>query len=1507
MRQSALLRAKARQFGRGAAAVLVSLALGFGYLSVEAAPARAADGFTIPDTELAACVNAAIGGHVGNTYGDYDLYGLTTLTCDGVGIADLTGLENAPYLVELNLPNNQLRSLDGVPLSSMQTLDISNNHIADLTRLHSAAALTTLGAVGQTVSWTIPLNEPAAVPLYDSRGEVPATLTSAAPELVISDGTVTGTVAGAYSLEFDSVLGIGEFSGTVTVTVPETAVRIPDTGFAQCLAEDLGVIGSDFDYDALAGIQTLDCAGHAIQNLSGAEYLTGATTLDFSGNNLAPSADNTDPLADLSGLTSLTTLSLSAAGLTGIDSLASLTGLVNLDISKNNVPDISALGSLAGLTVLDATGQELTQTVEADTATPLEVADRAGSLPEFATVTGVTIGSGQVTAAAGIYDLSFVNATSGESDPVTFSGTLELRVHVDVHFESLPLADCVADRLDIHPTPQVFSNLDLATVTDLNCPDLSIMSLEGAQYLTNLAAFDAPGNSIDDLTPLAELHTLVSVNLIDNHLADLTPLAELTNLQILSLSDNVVRNIDALADLPALAYVKLANNYLTDVDALAGLTGMRSLDISGNQLTDLSAISALDRLQSVDASDNQLSDVADFTSTNAQLRTVKVSGNQISSLAGVDKLSRLTTLDASRNRISSLAPLATRSSLMILDVSSNNITSLSPLTNLSMLLSVNASDNQISEVSPLAGKWMLNQIELHHNQIADLSSLSASTAYLINTRDQAVSLAVVPQVATTIPLLDRNGDLATLGELPAGLSVTDGKLTADAEGTFTVSFRSGDLAETGSEFSGTLTVVAAYHTFTVPTPTISGSAQVDATLTVDPGTWDPEPTELSYQWRADGVDIEGATSSTYQVRAADLGAEISVVVTATRDEYAPATATAAVTVPIVTASFTAPDDVTLSGTFAVGNTVSVDAGTWAPTPQQLAYQWLRNGVAITDANAASYTLTADDANKAVSVRVTASKDGYANTSLSSVATVVALGTMHGDKPVIVGTVAIGQTLQVGTGYWAPSPSLSCQWYRAGYAISGATGYTYEVTAADVGKAITVAQTGTATGYQSLTVLSDPTAVVPQGTLSAPQSISVAGSMAVGQTLSADPGEWSPEPDAFTYQWKSDGDTLSGKTSASYTLGASDEGHLITVAVTARKTGYADATATSTSSTEVAAGSFVTTQPTISGSPVFGQVLSASLGAWQPTANLAWQWLRDGVAIDGATGSNYLLGVADIGAVISVQVTGTAAGYADTTTTSADTDAVAAAQLSGPESVTVTGENAVGQTLRVDSMAWTPTPDKVSYQWLRDGVAVDGATAAAYELGSADLDEHITVQVTAERAGYATVVLTSAAGEAVAASSFAATAPVISGNAIMGQTLHATAGAWSPLPTTLSYAWFADGDLIPDAETNSYQLTPDEVGKAITVAVTGTRSGYAAKTLTSDATSAVAAAKLSGPSEVTVTGVFTVGAVLSADAGTWTPTPDAVSYQWLRSGSAIAGATDSEYTLAPADAGAVVTV
>lgn len=62
-------------------------------------------------------------------------------------------------------------------------------------------------------------------------------------------------------------------------------------------------------------------------------------------------------------------------------------------------------------------------------------------------------------------------------------------------------------------------------------------------------------------------------------------------------------------------------------------------------------------------------------------------------------------------------------------------------------------------------------------------------------------------------------------------------------------------------------------------------------------------------------------------------------------------------------------------------------------------------------------------------------------------------------------------------------------------------------------------------------------------------------------------------------------------------------------------------------------------PTISGSFVVGQVLTLSNGSWIgfPSLTYAVQWLRNGLPIDGATGSTYTLVDADAGTQISAAV------------------------------------------------------------------------------------------------------------------------------------------------------------------------------------------------------------------------------------------------------------------------------
>lgn len=64
-------------------------------------------------------------------------------------------------------------------------------------------------------------------------------------------------------------------------------------------------------------------------------------------------------------------------------------------------------------------------------------------------------------------------------------------------------------------------------------------------------------------------------------------------------------------------------------------------------------------------------------------------------------------------------------------------------------------------------------------------------------------------------------------------------------------------------------------------PAISGTPTVGQTLSVSNGTWSGSPTSYAYQWRRGGLDISGATSSSYALVPADAGTSITCRVTAT--------------------------------------------------------------------------------------------------------------------------------------------------------------------------------------------------------------------------------------------------------------------------------------------------------------------------------------------------------------------------------------------------------------------------------------------------------------------------------------------------------------------------------------------------------------------------------------------------------------------------------------------------
>lgn len=302
------------------------------------------------------------------------------------------------------------------------------------------------------------------------------------------------------------------------------------------------------------------------------------------------------------------------------------------------------------------------------------------------------------------------------------------------------------------------------------------------------------------------------------------------------------------------------------------------------------------------------------------------------------------------------------------------------------------------------------------------------------------------------------------GKAVAGATARTYKVvTADAGRTLKVEVR-GTAAGATSVASATRSVERLLTA--TPVPTLSGTARVGSTLTATAGSWKPAPVTLAYQWRRDGDPIPGATARTYRLVTADAGAVITVQVRGSRTGYTPVTRTSAAR--RAERLLTATPVPTISGTGRVGSRLTASAGAWRPSPVTLTYQWRRNGAAIAGATSRTYVLTKADAGASVTVSVRGTRSGYTPVARTSAGRSVERLLTATPTPKISGTRLPGKVLTAAAGAWKPSSvALSYQWRRNGTAISGATGRTYTVRAADAGAAISVVVTGRRAGYTTV--------------------------------------------------------------------------------------------------------------------------------------------------------------------------------------------------------------------------------------------------------------------------------------------------------------------------------------------------------------------------------------------------------------------------------------------------------
>ncbi|MCU9840592.1 hypothetical protein OEZ49_22905 [Ruegeria sp. WL0004] len=162
--------------------------------------------------------------------------------------------------------------------------------------------------------------------------------------------------------------------------------------------------------------------------------------------------------------------------------------------------------------------------------------------------------------------------------------------------------------------------------------------------------------------------------------------------------------------------------------------------------------------------------------------------------------------------------------------------------------------------------------------------------------------------------------------------------------------------------------------------------------------------------------------------------------------------------------------------------------------------------------------------------------------------------------------------------------------------------------------------------------------------------------------------------------------------------------------------------------------------TISGTPREGETLTADTSGVTDAdgidpATRAGQWLRNGTPIAGATGESRVLTADDIGARMSYRFRYTDTFGTGETVTSAATGVVENVNDPPTGSVVVTGTAKQGETLTADASGVADadgiTDGSQGYQWLRDGTAISGATAASYLLTAADVGTTVSVRFSYE--------------------------------------------------------------------------------------------------------------------------------------------------------------------------------
>jgi len=543
----------------------------------------------------------------------------------------------------------------------------------------------------------------------------------------------------------------------------------------------------------------------------------------------------------------------------------------------------------------------------------------------------------------------------------------------------------------------------------------------------------------------------------------------------------------------------------------------------------------------------------------------------------------------------------------------------------------------------------------------------------------------------------------------------------------------------------------------------------------------------------------------------------------------------------------------IDGDNSIGGTLyAYGYGNWSPEPESLSFQWFRNGVAIADASESYYHVGFTDVSSEISLQITAQHSGLDSYVITTDSTLIPNQAIP-RAPTNVRATADDAEATISWDYdWDPSfrnvsyvvtsspGGFSCRAYSSeGCRISNLdndTEYTFSVVASNW------------LGQSDVSEASEP--VTPKLRWHNLPYFWINDGNSVGQTIylgSSCCSYTSPAPDLVRFQWIRDDEPIVGATDSVYTIGLADMGRELSVRVTASHSGlddyvfytshrYIDNSSiafenSSCPSAQIDMSSWKGTsgEPAITGDNTYGQKITGRTGSWPSKTKLCYFWYSDGQAVPGVYTKSMKLTGTHVGKNIQFVTVGTSQ-TGESTIRFSEILPVNNATFTRASSPRILGAAKFGALLKGYVKNWNKGVS-YSYQWLRDGEAIENANAKNYSPVAEDVGTNLSLQVCGSQWGYEDLCLTSEVTSSVLARTFPKSLRVrIQGTqTTVGSSLAASISGFPD--ASMSINWLRDGVPISGSEDSwDYELGQADRGHTLGLSIEFSQPGYVTKTI-----------------------------------------------------------------------------